>query len=306
MKKIYILALAVMAGGITFAQKQVGEIEKTVDRLPTDFDRSEDTLNPASFSDACIGNGLALYGVAAPESGYLGGTNTYGDVGKGQKFTLNGQATVVGAQVVYGAIEVVGGATMVTATLHDDAQALLTSATPHGVSAIDTTAGGAAGLYNYAFTGTPVTNDFYIMVGWALGDDTLGILSTTDPCGNDSYEVWSDLSFNDVETAWSGLMIDFIITALVDDLEFTGLFDIEAKEFGIYQSDNNLILNSISEDVIMKSVSVYDMSGKMIKTFPTPDQFDNFSFDISDVNAGNYIVTIDSNYGPLSQKMNLK
>ncbi|MFT4602766.1 MAG: hypothetical protein ACI857_002953, partial [Arenicella sp.] len=218
MKKIYILALAVMAGGMTFAQKQAGEAVDTWDRLPENFDRSEDTLNPASFSDACVGNGFALY--SSTTGGYVAGTNDYGDVAKGQKFTLNGQATVVGAQVLYGAIDVQGGATMVTAGLYDDAQALLTGATPHLLSAIDTTAGGAAGLYNYTFTGTAVTNDFYIMVGWALGDDTLGIVSTTDPCGTDSWEIWSDASWNDIPTAW-GVSIDLVITALVDDLEFT-------------------------------------------------------------------------------------
>jgi hypothetical protein len=304
MKKNYILALAVLAGGITFAQKQATEAVNTWDRLPENFDRSEDTLNPASFSDACIGNGFALYG--ATGGGYVTGANSYGDVAKGQLFTLNGQATVVGAQVLYGEIDVQGGATMVTAGLYDDSQSLLTAATPHAVSAIDTTSSGDDGLYNYTFTGTAVTNDFYIMVGWALGDDTLGIVSTTDPCGNGSYEIWSDASWNDIETAWNGLMIDMVITALVDDLEYTGIFDIEAPEFGIYQSNDQLVLNSISEDVIMNSVSIYDMNGKIVKTFPTPDQFDNFSFDISDVNAGNYIITINSSMGNLSQKMNLK
>ena len=120
--------------------------------------RSEDTLNPASFSDACITGGLALYTVG--NGGYVGGMNGYGDKAKGQKYTLNGSATVVGAQVLYGAIEVVGGATMVTATLFDDAQNVLAAATPHAVSAIDTTASGAAGLMNYSFTSTAVTSDF--------------------------------------------------------------------------------------------------------------------------------------------------
>ena len=304
MKKIYILGLTLLTASLSFGQKQVGEAVQTWDRLPDFGERSEDTLNPASFADACITGGLALYSVTG--GGYVGGMNTYGDVAKGQKFTLNGQASVVGAQVLYGAIEVVGGATMVTAGLYDNNQALLTGATPHGVSAIDTTAGGAAGLYSYSFTSTAVTNDFYIMVGWALGDDTLGITSTVDPCGNDSYEIWSDASWNDIETAWSGLQIDFVITALVDDLGYTGIFDVTAPEFGIYQADDNLILNSISEDVMMKSVSIYDMSGRMVKTFPIADQYSNFSFDISDVNAGNYIVSINSSNGPLSQKMNIK
>jgi hypothetical protein len=303
MKKIYILGLTLLTVSLSFGQKQAGEAVQTWDRLPDFGERSEDTLNPASFSDACITGGLTLYG--STTGGYVTGTNAYGDVAKGQKFTLNGQATIVGAQVLYGAIDIQGGATMVTAGLYDDAQALLVAATPHSVSAIDTTAAGAAGLYNYTFTGTAVTNDFYIMVGWALGDDTLGIVSTTDPCGNDSWEIWSDASWNDIPTAW-GVSIDLVITALVDDLEYTGIFDVTAPEFGIYQSDNNLILNSISEDVTMKSVSIYDMAGRMVKTFPIGAQYSNFSFDISDVNAGNYIVTIDSNNGPLSQKMNIK
>ena len=303
MKKNYILALTLLTASLSFGQKQADEFVPTHDRLPDFGERSEDTLNPASFSDACITGGLGLYSVTG--GGYVGGMNTYGDKAKGQLFTLDGQATVVGAQVLYGAIEVNGGTTLVTAGLYDNNQALLTAATPHGVGDIDTTAGGAAGLYSYTFAGTAVTDDFYIMVGWALGDDTLGITSTVDPCGTDSWEIWSDDSWNDVPTAW-GLSIDFVITALVDDLEYTGIFDVTAPEFGIYQADNNLILNSISEDVMMKSVSIYDMQGRMVKTFPIANQYSNFSFDISDINAGNYIVTIDSNNGPLSQKMNLK
>lgn len=305
MKKIYLLSLTLLVGSLSFGQKQVGNVEKTWDRIPASFDRSEDTLNPASFNLACIANGLSLYGVAAPASGYLAGPNTYGDVAKGQKFILNGNANVVGAQVLYGVIEGGNGQTMITAALYNSAQTLLTAATPHNISGIDTTAAGAAGLKDYTFTSTAVSADFYVMVGWLGGTDTFGIVSTTDPCGVDGWEIWSDASWNDIPTAW-GADLDLIITALVDDLSYTGIFDTKVENFGVYQADNNLVLTAISEDVYVNEVAIHDMAGRLVKTFPVPAQLSNLSFDISDVNAGNYIIGLRTSNGNFSQKVNIK
>lgn len=306
MKKIYFLGLALLATTFSFAQKEVGSTEKTWERLELSDDRSEDTLSPASYMDACITNGFALYN--SNNGGYVAGINGYGDIGAGQRYPFDGQADLTGVLVWYGAKESVDGMTQILcAVLDKNNNVIGGSSGGHTVASIDTTTTGAAGWYEYTLASTvSLTDTFYVFVNWGGGSDTVGVVSTTDPCGNNSYEQWSDLSYNSIESAWGGLMIDLAMLPMVDNLEYTGIFDQEADKFGIYQNGTNLHVNGIAHDAIINNVIIHDISGRVIKAFPIVDQWDNYTFDVSDIPAGNYIISFNSSKGKLAQKFNLR
>ncbi|UKN02661.1 T9SS type A sorting domain-containing protein [Paracrocinitomix mangrovi] len=306
MRKIYVLGIALCATTFSFAQeKQAGQMEKSWERMELSGDRSEDTLSPPSFSDACINNGFGLY--SSTNGGYVNGTNGYGDIGAGQMFPLDGQATVEGYMAWYGAIENNGGATQILGSIMDkNGNVLGGTLAAHTVASVDTTAAGAAGWYTYTFSSAvAVTDTFICMTAWSAGADTLGFVSTVTPCGGFAYETWSDGTVADVASSW-GITVDLGFLALVNNLEYTGIFDTEAADFGVYQNGTNLHVNGINIDAFIQEVMIVDMAGRTIKTWPIADQWDNYTFDISNVPAGNYVIALKSNKGHYAQKFNLK
>ena len=306
MKKIYFLGLALLCTTFSFAQdRTVGEEVNHWERMELSQDRSEDTLRPASYNDPCITNGFSLY--SSTNGGYVNGMNGYGDTGAGQMVPLDGQADITGVLVWYGAKESVDGNTQITCSVLDkNGGNPQGSSTPHGVAAIDTTAGGAAGWYEYTLSTTvSVTDTFIVMCNWLLGSDTVGVVSTVDPCGGFAYETWSDASVNPVSASW-GIDIDNAMLPMVDNLEYTGIFDTEAESFGVFQNGNTLNINGIATDAVIKTITIYDLSGRTVKEWPITDQWDNYSFDVSDINFGNYIIALRTTKGSFAQKFNLK
>lgn len=307
MKKILLSAVALLSLTAVNAQNKItGETVATWDRIEMQDDRSEDTLVTANFASNC-GTGYGLVGSA--NGGYVVGTNGYGDVGKGQFYSLAGSASVVGAYVWYGAKKSVDGTSSFVATILDVNKAIIGTSNTKTLADIDTTAAGASGWTEYTFaTPVAVTGDFYAFVS-VDGMDTVGIVSTVSPCGGDAYEIWNDATFiaiNDAGAWGATSTIDLGILPLVNNLGFTGLFDSEAAEFGVYTNDNSLVLNAISDDVIVNVVTIFDMNGKAVKTISVTDQFETYTFDISDIITGTYIVSLNTNKGTLGQKINIK
>lgn len=307
MKKIYALGLAVMTVAFSFAQdRQVGDQVKNWDRMTEIQDRSDDTLAPPAYSQACVTNGFTLY--SSNNGGYVNGVNGYGDIGFSQRFPLDGSADVEGFMVWYGAIENVDGGTQFQGSLMDKDGTTVLGAVggPHTVTAIDTTSTGAAGWHTYTLSASvAVTDTFFCQVIWAMGSDTAGVVSTIDACGDDAYEIWSDGTLAKVSASW-GIAIDLGVLALVNNLAITGIFDQSVANFGIYQNGTNLHVNGIDENALVNNVQIIDMSGRVVKTFAVVDQWDNYTFDISDINAGNYIISMMTSKGNFAQKFNLK
>lgn len=308
MKKIYVLGLALLGAMTSFAQdRTVGGAEVSYDRFELQ-DRSEDTLSPSGVASGGCGSGYTLY--LSDNSGYMFGTNGYNDVSKGQQFPLDGSCQVEGAMIWYGAKEKSGGTTaLVTTVVDKDQSTILATSQSITVDDIDTTAAGANGFVVYTFT-TPVTvtDTFYIMTTVdapaSTNADTVGIVTTIDGCGGLAYELWNDGTFISISDAWTS-DVDGVILALVNNLWYTGIFDEEKVDFGVYSANNNLYLNGINDDVLVNSVNLYDMSGRVVKTFTVQDQFESYVFDISDVTSGNYVLSLNTSIGTFGQKFNV-
>jgi hypothetical protein len=306
MKKILLSAVALLSlTAVTAQTKTVGEELIHFDRVEMQ-DRSDDTL---SFSD-CSATGYTVY-TAGPGNGYVMGTNAYNDIAKGNKITFAGSASIVGVYAWYGQIETTSGASIYVATIHDGSEALLGTSATHTIADIDTTTAGAAGWLEYTFT-TPVTvtSDFYAMVSVdapaSTNADTVALVCSVSGCGGNAYEIGGDGTWYDVDANWGGFITEVSLVVLVNDLSFTGLFDTEAYKFGTYTANNTLFLNGINDDVLVNEVVIYDMNGKAVKTISVADQFTSYSFDISDITTGNYVISLNTNKGTVGQKVNIK
>lgn len=302
------LGLALTATCFTFGQDRAnsGEVNHW-NESTYEVTRSDDTLSPPSFSDACIANGFTLVGSAG--SGYISGTNDYGDIGKGQRFPFDGSAEIEGFLVWYGAIQNEDNMTQYVGSVTDkDGTTVLANTSPHTISAIDTTSAGAAGWHPYTFSSAvTVTDTFYTWVAWQLGTDTMGIVHTVDPCGSNAYEIWGDGSIYAMNDASSwGSNIDLSIIVLVNNISFTGIFDQDAVEYGMFTDGTNLFVNAVSDDVTMETITIHDMSGRVIKEFTVNFQTSNYTFDVSDIPTGNYLVSINSSRGGYAQKIHIQ
>lgn len=306
---MYILGIALLATTFSFAQdREVSGQEQSWDRLELPQDRSDDTLAPPAYGMTCITNGFTVY--TSSNGGYVNGANGYGDIGISQRFPFDGSADVEGFLVWYGAIENVDNLTQYLGSLMDKNGTTVLGATSgtHTVSSIDTTSSGAMGWYPYMLsTPVTVTDTFFCQVAWQLGSDTVGVVSTVDACGENAYEIWSDGSLVAVNDASSwGLNIDLGVLALVNNLSYTGIFDENVADFGVYQNGTNLHVNGIAFDAIIKNVQLLDVSGRIIESWSIVDQWDNYTFDISGIPAGNYILSMNTSKGNYAQKFNLK
>lgn len=306
MKKILLSAVALLSlTAVTAQTKTVGEELIHFDRLEMQ-DRSEDTL---LFTD-CSATGYSVY-TAGAGNGYVMGTNAYNDLAKGNKVTFDGSASIVGIYAWYGAIESTSGNSIYVATIHDGSEALLGTSGTHTVADIDTTVAGANGWLEYTFsTPVTVTSDFYAMVSVdapaSTDADTVALVCSVAGCGGNAYEIANDGTWYDVNTNWGGFVTEVSLMVLVNDLSFTGLFDTQVEKFGAYTANNTLFLNGINDDVFVQEVVIYDMNGKAIKTIAVADQFASYSFDISDVTTGNYVISLNTNKGTIGQKVNIK
>lgn len=223
-----------------------------------------------------------IYGVSG-QPGYLSGNNGYGDLGKYQRFDaaygLSGNGSLTGV-LLWVPVKADNGGSFDVDVINfagGVAGSVLASATVN-LADVDTSiftgyavAEGTV-AYNVAVNfATPVaftsTSDF--LVGVTLpttSGDTVAVVSNTDgdfPAANThTWELWSDNSWNDMNTAWSGIEIALGIFPVID---MTAGLTESSIEANAYPNPANSEL-TVSVKGNATSVSVISMDGKVVAT----------------------------------------
>lgn len=282
-----------------------------------------DTLVPPSLF---TGN-LAIYGVLAPQTGYVTGTNSYGDKAKVQVFNSTGTVHVEQLLFVFAAKDENGTP---NSMVHARVYALNGPGTNTAGTAVTTAPGDVlgnvdipisqcdtAGLTIATFSPSITLNGNF-GGGFDFSDLAsgvgLGVLSSVDgnpgSADDQNWEKASDDAWDAMSGAW-GLQIDMAILAVLDD-GFAGIND--------PGSFNNMRMSFISSNPANDNVTVaYEMlndansrltvmDGKGAKVIDqqlgrTAQGQHQTDLDVSDLTNGTYYVTLFANGNPLTKKL---
>ncbi len=332
MKKIYTIAV-ICAAALTLNAQRGSVVGPTLDYGTPAAQQVQslppyDTLGGPSWSSATAAP--TIY--SSQGGGFVCGNNGYGDIQKAQIFLNTTPMYVVGAMYWFAAKTYGSGSgtSKITYRMYacdgagTDGGGNTVSTAPNTVlasqdeliSALDTGLTLAAGTNIWMFA-SPVStsSDFalgFTMAGLAAGD-TVGLVTSTDgdAGGFDlAWEEWSDNSWHSFLDAnnW-GLDLDMFILAIVDQ-------NVGVTEFynGIKMNQNypnpavgsttiNYELATASENVVL---SVYDMTGKLVKTVDQGNQAAgaySINMGVNELAAGDYIFSLSANGQNLTKIM---
>ena len=221
-------------GAVTYNNVGTYEVELTATNANGSC-TSTVTVNVTAFSgcDSLMNivdtNTLTIYGSA---SGFITGTNDYGDIAKAEKYSGYSGTHVTGSDVYIYGLQDGGNGSVVNLTVWADNAGLpgaVLGQTSYSLSQIDGVLTAGAGVVFLNFdTPVPVNGaDFYIGLDFTDfgAGDTLGIVSkmydVTTPA-NTGYEQWSDGTWIDMPTGWGVGDWSMFMSAHVTDAPVSG------------------------------------------------------------------------------------
>ena len=325
MKKIYIIVIIAAFVSTSFAQRIASGSVKIENSGVFTSKTPNDTLVPASVATGTP----TLYN--AQGGGYVCGPNSYGDVAKVQEFKTTTSYNVEGMVVWIGAKKQTGTAGTVKFQIWDfDGTGTGTGGTvpaPNTVlgtvsrtfDLVDTGLSMGTGL-NFIMFSTPVSvsSDYGIGLEFSsLGNDTLGIVSTTDLDAGATeltWDKWSDGSWHSfLETGNWSLDFDMFIFAIVD----TTVGSINDNYFinGIKLSQNQP--NPVNNTTLVQyeiennanvSLEIYDVTGRMILNVDEGYQLSgihNIQIDADKLSGGTYYYSLKAGNNRLTKSMTI-
>jgi type IX secretion system substrate protein len=245
-------------------------------------DQKQYTKNPTSLNrTATHSEDLAVYFYGdtpviynADNSGFVVGTNGYGDIGKYQRFDADGPGMLTNAELYFGIKEVIGDADTVWLVVYTaagssdtDGPLDLIYSMPFTTDVIDTVA-----TNNFVIPNVAVPPNFFVGIEWnGTDDDQFGLISDLDPEGDGAYrawERWDSGTLFSILDAWT-LDIDIWIAAEVDLYNMVTVA--EARE----DLDMDLVPDRLGDTVTVQATVI------------SPNyQTTNHSYYISDGTAG--------------------
>lgn len=249
----------------------------------------------------------ALSGVTG-QPGYVSGNNGYGDKGKYMRFNYENGMSVSGSMtsvLMWVPVKEDNGGSMDVKVIDftgGTAGAELASVTVD-LANIDTAvaalqvAEGAVG-YNVSVTfptAVALTPASDVLVGIELpatAGDTVALIHNSNgdfpAAETHTWELWSDDTWNDVETAWSGLEVAFAIFPIVDGVPATSLTE-NAINASAYPNPASDVFN-IKLDAEGATATLISMDGKVVAT----EEFNgsHVSFDVANLVEGAYIYEV--------------
>jgi len=240
------------------------------------------TTNPNSTQSTTLfygdGNGTRWY-LTSPHTGYVFGPNSYGDIGKYQRFDFTGSGQLTEIKIYFCAKKIVGSADnfnlVVKSVGTDGAPNTLLYSASYSVSIIDTSNWGT--VFN-TFTIPPlsVTGAFFIGLEWeSTIDDLFDVVADAKGFGNNQKRAWEKLSngtFVDVFTSWTDLDVDIWIKAVLSvDTDVEENNNVVPSNYVLYQNYPNPFNPSTNIKYALLqnsfvSIKVYDILGREVKT----------------------------------------
>ena len=300
MKKLFtiIAATAVFATG-TMAQKVAGESVLSMENpLKVSMDKAPfDTIIPP-VRQGC-NDSLFLYAgftQAGVYSGFITGTNAFGDKEKAQLVPNSSVGSVVAA---FGAVGFSSGSGSYSAKIYSMTAGL--PATVLGTSAPTPISSVANGFIAFMFN-TPVSVPsaafaVSVPVTGASGD-TIAFVTSKFGCGNEeSFELWSDDDWYTINDAW-GADLDIILGVIIDraagiseaNMPAAGIAPNPAADFTVmgYQTKEN-------GNVIIK---ISNLAGQQVMQLNEGEKTAGVytrSIDVSNLAAGTYVYEVSCN-----------
>ncbi len=256
-----------------------------------------------------------MYG--AQGGGYVVGHNGYGDLEKAMKFS---SATGTISSVLFWAGWVEGNsASVINVNIYDDnagAPGSVIGTTTVSYGSIDTTQagisviGGAMAYNATANFSSPVTlpsGDYYVSLGFTYAaGDTVGIVSSTAgdyaAAVTNTWEKWSDNSWNDFNSAWGG---NLDVALAIFPVVTSAPVSIEGVELDVttYAFENELFVNS-AENLNNAQVNIVNTMGQTVESFNANGTTNRFS--LSNLSSGIYLVSISSEGFTKTSKITIK
>lgn len=253
-----------------------------------------------------------IYGVASADGGgYLTGNNGYADVNKMMKFDASTGVTnggfITDVLLCAPIKNDNGGSFKVKVWSYTDATTLGTELGSVTVNLADLDTSLMAfqlvgtTVYNFKVSFTnpiaiPASKEFVVGVELpSTSGDTLVLISNTDGdfslCATNSFEVWSDQSFNDLNSSW-GLNIAMGIYPVVNFV--AGVNEKSALSAKTYPNPATEVLN-IQLNTNASSVSILGLDGKVLSTEKVNSN--EVSVNVANLVSGMYVYELTSTSG---------
>jgi hypothetical protein len=292
-----------------------------------------DTLRPVSVMPGGCGvsgslSGLYYYNInngTGKDSGYYFGTGKFPQAGAtvtalAQKYAVGASAaTITNVLVLAGVAH--GTTTTTMATIYSVNASKAPNASLGASTAIPMSAYSSTNYTKFTF-GTPVAvaanSSFFAAISVpAFGGadkDTLALLDTQGGCSSTDSLSW--VQFN--SAVWIPVTRVFGPTQNLDLMIFpvlnisNGINDFVSKgDLSLYAASPNPATNSININFGLNNTSkieieVYDMTGKVVKSFQSTDSFtsgkNTISLDLSTMANGTYMYSVNSNGNKMFSK----
>ncbi|MHB9039908.1 MAG: T9SS type A sorting domain-containing protein [Melioribacteraceae bacterium] len=226
------------------------------------------------------GNSALTWTVTAPGTGYVVGTNSYGDIGKYQRFDITGSGYLNQAKIYFAVKQINGAADNFNLVVRSYG----TGGTPgnliysqsYSTNIIEVSNRGTSYISFIINPQIIVNEKFFIGIEWAGSiNDQFAIYADADGEGesqNRAWEKWSDGTFHDMFTSWNNFDVDLWIASV-----FTVLTDVKKDEnvipsdYVLYQNYPNPFNPTTNIEYSIPhsgfvSIKVYDVLGKEITT----------------------------------------
>ncbi len=322
MKKITLPFLMLLSFA-TFAQRSapVSNFVSVADFSNENFRAITDTLFPLSFTTAMTCT-LTVYSVVG-DSGYVVGTNGYGDKEKAQRYDLSSyqllEGDVTGALIWAGGKSVSSTPGNVVLKVYavggtGAPGTLIGTSNPVTMDLIDTTNANGFTYFSFASPAAiPTNGNFFVSMEMSqVTGDTIGLVSTANGCVETtgySYEKWSDNTWHSFLTAWP-LDIDIAVFPIIDHEFGVGVNSINSgiNAINIFPNPTtkNINLNYVlacNSSVNIKLMNAAGIEIMNLNEGSLNKGIHNKSIDISNVSNGVYMLSVETLTGKSIQKI---
>ena len=322
MKKITTLVLMLVAFS-SFAQRSIPVASDFAGVKFSNATRSiSDTLYPLSYTTqmSCT---LTVYGVVG-DSGYVVGTNGYGDKEKAQRYDLFNysllEGNVTGAYIWAGAKVVSttpGNVVCKVYTVGGSGApgSVLATSDPVSMDLIDTS-GSNLTYFNFATPGTiPASGSFFVsMVMSTTVGDTIGLVSSNDGCYENSgysWEMWSNNTWHSFLAAWP-LDFDIAVFPIVDHQFGASVNNLNSGILGVNvypnPSNDQLTVSLAMNQSTTVTFRMMNAAGQEVLNSGAQSiskGIQTSSLDVSSLSNGVYLLSVETESGKSVQRISI-